>query len=77
VVAVPKRATVYLDLKIHQAVKMKAAQNDTSISDIVNEALKLSLREDAIDLQAIWDRKRESTRSYESIIRDLKRNGRI
>ena len=71
----PKRATVYLDPKIHQAVKMKAAQNDTSISYIVNEALKLSLKEDAVDLQAIWDRKRESTRSYESVIQDLKRDG--
>ena len=70
-----KRATVYLDPKIHQAIKIKAAQTDSTVSKIVNEALKLSLKEDAQDLQAIWGRKREPTRSYESVIRDLKRDG--
>lgn len=70
-----KRATIYLDPKIHQALKIKAAQTSSTVSDLVNEALRLSLREDAADLQAIWDRKREPIRSYESVVRDLKRDG--
>lgn len=70
-----KRATVYLNPQIHRAVKMKAAQTDSTVSDLVNEALRLSLKEDAIDLEAIRDRAREPSRSYEEVIRDLKRDG--
>jgi len=70
-----RRATVYLEPRIHQAVKIKAAQMDSTVSDLVNEALKLSLREDAIDLQAIRERKREPARSFEAVVADLKRDG--
>ena len=70
-----KRATIYLDPKIHQALKIKAAQTHSTVSDLVNDAVRFSLREDAEDLQAIWDRKREPVRSYESVVRDLKRDG--
>jgi hypothetical protein len=70
-----KRATVYLDPKVHRAVKIKAAQADVTVSVLVNEALRMSLREDAIDLQAIRDRQQEPTRSLESVVNDLKRDG--
>ncbi len=70
-----KRATIYLDPKIHQALKIKAAQTHSTLSDLVNEAVRFSLREDALDFQAIWDRKQEPIRSYESVVRDLKRDG--
>ena len=70
-----KRATIYLDPKVHHALKIKAAQTHSTVSDLVNDAVRFSLREDSEDLQAIWDRKREPIRSYESVIRDLKRDG--
>lgn len=70
-----KRTTIYLDPKLHQAVKMKAVQSHSSVSDLVTEALRLSLKEDAIDLQAIKDRIREPSRSYEAVLKDLKRDG--
>ena len=70
-----KRATIYLDPKIHHALKIKAAQTHSTLSDLVNDAVRFSLREDAVDLQAVCDRKREPSRSYESVIRDLKRDG--
>ena len=70
-----KRATIYLDPKIHHALKIKAAQTHSTLSDLVNDAVRFSLREDAVDLQAVWDRKREPIRSYECVIRDLKRDG--
>jgi len=70
-----KRATVYLDARIHRAVKIKAVQTDSSISDLVNEALRLSLKEDAIDLQAIHDRAHEPSHPFEDVLRDLKRDG--
>ena len=70
-----KRATVYLDDRIHRAVKLKAVHTDSTISDLVNEALRISLKEDAIDLQAIQDRAHEPTRPFEDVLRDLKRDG--
>ena len=70
-----KRTTIYLDPKLHQAVKMKAAQSNSSISDLVSEAIRLSLKEDAVDLQAIKERVREPSRSYEAVLKDLKRDG--
>ena len=72
-----KRATIYLDARIHRALKLKAAQTDATVSDLVNEALQLSLREDAIDLQAIQDRAHEPARPFEDVLRDLKRDGLI
>ena len=47
-----KRATVYFDPALHKALRLKAAETDRSLSDIVNEAVKLSLLEDAEDLAA-------------------------
>lgn len=34
-----RRATVYLEPRIHQGVKIKAAQTDSTVPDLVNEAL--------------------------------------
>ena len=48
----PKRATVYFDPDIHRALRLKAATSDKSISDMVNQAVKLALAEDAEDLAA-------------------------
>lgn len=70
-----KRTTVYLDPKLHQAIKIKAVQVNLSISELVNQAVRLSLKEDAIDLEAIKDRAHEPTRSFEAVLKDLKRDG--
>ena len=72
-----KRATVYLEPVLHRALKLKAAQGDASISELVNEAIRASLREDAIDLEAIRLRKKEKTRSFEDFIHEMKKNGRL
>ena len=71
------RTTIYLDPKIHKAIKMRAAQMSMSLSAVITEALQLSLKEDAIDLQAIKDRVSEPSRSYEAVLKDLKKDGLI
>ncbi len=73
----PKRATVYFDPDIHQALRLKAAAADRSISDIVNEAVQLSLAEDASDLAAFDERKHEPTVSFDDFVMRLKRRGQI
>ncbi|MCZ6768953.1 MAG: CopG family transcriptional regulator [Acidobacteria bacterium] len=72
-----KRATVYFDPQLHQALRLKAAETDRSVSDLVNEAVKLSLAEDAEDLAAFDERKDEANLAFEDVVRDLKRRGQI
>lgn len=73
----PKRATVYFDPALHHALRVKAAETERSISDLVNEAVQLSLLEDAEDLAAFEDRVNEPSLSYEYVVKDLKRRGKI
>ena len=69
------RTTLYLDPKIHRALKVKAATTDRSISEIVNEALVEALREDQIDLEAFQKRAKEPSRAFEKVLAKLKRDG--
>lgn len=72
-----KRATVYFDPALHKALRLKAAETDRSLSDIVNEAVKLSLLEDAEDLAAFEERANEPSLKFEDVVKDLRRSGSI
>jgi len=72
-----KRATVYFDPDIHRALRLKAAASDDSMSDIVNRAVRLSLAEDAEDLEAFHKRKREPNLDFEQFVKALKRRGKL
>jgi hypothetical protein len=72
-----KRATVYFDPDIHRALRLKAAASDDSMSDIVNRAVRLSLVEDAEDLDAFQKRKREPNLDFEQFVKALKRRGKL
>jgi len=73
----PKRATVYFDAAIHRALRLKAAASDQSISDMVNQAMKRTLAEDAEDLAAFGARKREPNLDFEQFVKALKRRGKL
>ncbi len=72
-----KRATVYLDPAIHRALRLKAAETDRTMSDLVNEAIKLSLAEDAEDLNAFDERASEPNLPFEDVVKELRRRGKI
>ncbi|HXV61212.1 MAG TPA: CopG family transcriptional regulator [Vicinamibacteria bacterium] len=72
-----KRATVYFDPEIHRALKLKAAVTDRPLSELVNEAVKVALAEDAEDLAAFRDRAQEPNLSFEDVVKDLKKRGKI
>ncbi|OZB04944.1 MAG: CopG family transcriptional regulator [Idiomarina sp. 34-48-12] len=72
-----KRSTVYFEPAIHQALKLRAASTDKSISEIIDEAVRLLIAEDQQDLAAISDRVAEPEISYEALINDLKAHGKI
>ena len=73
----PKRSTVYFEPEIHKALRLKAANTERSISDLVNEAVRQALREDQEDLAAFDERVAEATVTYESLLNDLKTHGKI
>jgi len=72
-----KRATVYFDADVHRALRLKAAAIDRSISDMVNDAVKAALVEDAEDLEAFSERKSERSVSFDTFVQSLKRRGRL
>ncbi len=72
-----RRATVYLDADLHRALRMKAAETDRSLSDLVNGAVRRSLLEDADDLAAFDERAPEPTLDFETLVKDLKRRGKL
>jgi hypothetical protein len=72
-----KRATVYFDPSLHRALRIKAAETETSISDLVNEAVRVALAEDASDIEAFEIRESEPDYVFEDVVKDLKRRGKI
>jgi hypothetical protein len=72
-----KRATIYMDAELHRALRMKAAETCSSISEIVNHAVKLLLAGDTEDLTALDERAKEPLFSFEDVLKELKRKGRI
>jgi hypothetical protein len=68
---------VYFDPALHQALKLKAASTDLSLSELVDEAVRLLMKEDQEDLEAIANRVGEPHISYEALLNDLKKHGKI
>ena len=73
----PKRATIYFEPDIHKALRLKSAVSERSISEMVNDAVRYSLAEDADDLAAFDDRAEESTIDFEDFVKNMKRSGKI
>ena len=72
-----KRATIYFDSALHQALRMKSAETSRSVSELVNNAVRETLAEDAEDLAAFEERANEPLIGYETILKRLKKDGRI
>ena len=72
-----KRATVYFDAHLHRALKVKAAETERNLSEIVNDAVKQSLAEDAEDLAAFEERAKEPNLAFEAVLKDLRRRGEL
>ncbi len=72
-----KRATVYFDPDLHKALRLKAVETNQSVSELVNEAVKEALAEDAEDLAAFDGRSEEPVIRYEEMVTRLRKDGRI
>jgi plasmid stability protein len=72
-----KRSTIYFKPSLHRALRIKAADTQRSVSDLVNDAVQMALREDAEDLAAFDERAKEPAVTYETLLKDLKAHGKI
>jgi len=72
-----KRATVYLEPDLHRALRLKSVETSRSVSDLLNDAIRYDLAEDAEDLAAFDSRKHEPTIGFEDFVRELKRHGKL
>ena len=73
----PKRTTVYFEPDIHRALRLKSVVSERSMSEMVNDAVRTSLAEDAEDLAAFDDRADESTIDFEDFVKKMKRSGKL
>jgi hypothetical protein len=71
------RATIYFSADIFKALRMKAAATHRSISDMVDEAVRDVLAEDAVDLDAFTLLRDEPVISFDSFVSGLRRRGAL
>jgi hypothetical protein len=70
-----KRATIYFDPRLDRALRLRATEMERSVSDLVNEAVKRSLAEDAEDLAAFEARSGEPNLLFEKVLKDMRKRG--
>lgn len=75
--ALTKRATVYLDPAIHKALRLQSVETSRSMSELINDAIRAELAEDASDLAAFDERAHEPNVGFENFVKGLKRDGTI
>jgi plasmid stability protein len=72
-----RRSTIYLDPDVHRALRLKAVETDRSISDLVNDAVRAAMAEDAEDVAAFTERAAEDSVPYADFVTRLKREGKL
>ena len=73
----PKRATIYFDADVHHALRLRAAACNRSMSAMVNEAVRITLAEDADDLRDADLRQAEPSTDFEDFLTSLRDSGRL
>ncbi|MHB8095849.1 MAG: CopG family transcriptional regulator [Candidatus Aminicenantales bacterium] len=72
-----KKVTVYMKPEFHRALRVKAAETDLSVSDLINDAVRNAMIEDSFDLESFEARAMEPSVAFEDVLKKLKRDGKI
>lgn len=75
-----KKATVYVDQDLHKAARIRAAESDQSLSDVINQALAsyfADIQDDIDDLAVIKKREKEPRVPMAKVLAKLKADGVI
>jgi hypothetical protein len=68
---------IYFDADVHRALRLRAAACNRSISDMVNEAVRMTSAEDADDLRDVEQREEEESIGFEEFVSSLRKSGRL
>ena len=71
------RATIDFEPTLLQALQQRAEDTRQSLSDLVNNAVRILLAEDEDDVAALEDRKDESSISFEELVEEMKDSGEL
>lgn len=71
------RATIYFEPNIHKTLRLLAAEENRSISDLVNEAVRRLAAEDAEDLADLAARRSEPSVGYAEFVQALRADGTL
>ena len=69
------RTTITLNDSIARQLKLRAAETDRTVSDLIEDAVKYQLLEDFEDIEDAQKREGEPTFSFDELVEELKRNG--
>jgi hypothetical protein len=70
-------SAVQLDPDLAVALSLKAEQQHRTVSEMVNEVVRISLEEDLSDLAAFDERAAEPTMTLEELLQDLRAHGKV
>jgi len=71
------RTTVTFDEDILKLLKLKAVETSHSVSELINELVIDSFREDSEDLKAFEERKNDDNISFEGFMKKLEADGKL
>ena len=69
-----KRTTIYLEADLHKALRLKALETSSSVSEPGKEAVRALLTEEADDNEGFEARKHEPLLSYDEMLLRLKQD---
>lgn len=76
-VSAASRATVSVDAALYDALRARASESGRSVGDVVDEALRVLLAEDAEDLAALDARRDEPTVPFDDMMDSFRARGLI
>ncbi len=71
------RTTVTFEDDILKLLKLKAVETSYSVSELINELIIDSFREDSDDLKIFEERRDEETISFDSFLKKLEADGKL
>lgn len=69
------RTTITLNDKLFRVLKMRAAESDESISQLIEDAVKYQVLEDLEDIEDATKREHEPVYSFDELVRQFKAEG--
>ena len=71
------RTTINLNDKLYRSLKVRAAESDSTVSAIVEEAVVNQLLEDLEDIEDAKSRRHEKVESFDRLIKEFKSEGLV